>query len=158
MAIGWLIARRTVRPTLEAALWILLAGAVLHAGEILTLDRFGVRFEHDQLLGTLPYALGFFLVAMNAPRNAATSLLARLGPYSLGVYCVHLLAIEWVQAALARSAPALGAMPNLVGLLAAALSVGFCLVLARVPALAPLVRTGRRRSGRVGASLVPAAG
>jgi len=158
MAIGWLIARRTVRPTLEAALWILLAGAVLHAGEILTLDRFGVRFEHDQLLGTLPYALGFFLVAMNAPRNAATSLLARLGPYSLGVYCVHLLAIEGVQAALAHTAPALGTMPYLVGFLAASASLGFCVALARVPALAPLVRTGRGRPERGTPSLVPAAG
>lgn len=156
MAIGALIARSPVRPTLAASLAILVAGAALHAGEIVTLDRFGVRFEHDQLLGTLPYALGFFLTAMNLPANAATSALARLGPYSLGIYCVHLLAIEGVQAALAPVAPTPPTSPYLVGLLAAVLSIGFCAVLVQVPALAPLVRTGRRTPAYGKATLRPA--
>lgn len=144
MVAGWFIARSPRRPGLGLSLVVLASGALLNAVEILSLDSFGVRFEHDLLLGTVPFGIGFFLVALNWPPTAAGRLLARIGPYSLGIYCVHLLCILIVDAMLGQDAAS--ASPYLVGFLAAMASLAICYGTSRIPRLSPLVRSPARRS------------
>ena len=156
MVAGWLIARMPRRPGLGVSLMVLLAGIVFHAGEILALDRFGLRFEHDLLIGTVPFGIGFFLVALRIPATALGRLVARIGPYSLGIYCIHLLIILVADAMFGD--PWAMRNPYMVGLFAATVSLAICYALSHVPHLAPLVRTPSRRRAREPAPLLPAAG
>lgn len=145
LAAGWWIAQAPGRPGLAASLALMGAGAALHTVEILAMDRYGLRFEHDQLLGTLPFGIGFFLVMLNLPASRPARWLARLGPYSLGIYCMHLLFIEFSLSLEARGIlPPLdaGPAPYLRGLLVAIACVTTCSLAARVSWLRPYVRHG----------------
>lgn len=121
------------------------AGAALQTTEILAMDYYNPRFEHDQLLGTLPFGVGFFLVMLNLPASRPARLLARLGPYSIGIYCLHLLFIEISLSLEARGVlPPLdaGLAPYLRGLLVAIACATTCALAARVSWLRPFVRHG----------------
>ncbi|WP_062207076.1 acyltransferase [Aureimonas sp. AU12] len=149
LAAGWWIARAPQRPGLAASVALMAAGAALHTAEILTMDRYGLRFEHDQLLGTLPFGVGFFLVMLNLPASRPARWLARLGPYSLGIYCMHLLFIEislsWEARGILPPLDA-GFSPYLRGLLVAIACVATCALAASVPWLRPFVRHGGRQA------------
>lgn len=144
LVIGWYLARNSIRPSLQVSLAVLAFGACLNAAEILTMDAFHIEFEHDLLIGTIPYGVGFFLVALAWPMNAAGQLLARIGPYSLGIYCVHLLVIEAIYSVIGRYDGGEAKYPALVGAAAILISLALCWTGARLPLFSPFFRTGKK--------------
>lgn len=91
---GYWIARAG-RPPRWLGPSLLAGGAGLHLAEATALDALGwFPFAgNDFLIGTLAFGTGAFLVAQDWPASPVMRHLASVGPWSLGVYCCHVLFI-----------------------------------------------------------------
>ena len=84
------------RMSLNAALFLVGAGFVLHMLEAYMLwSCYGAPWaSHDFLLGTVMFGMGVVALALAIPSMGEGTVLARFGPYMLGVYVVHALFVE----------------------------------------------------------------
>jgi surface polysaccharide O-acyltransferase-like enzyme len=143
MVAGCLIARHRLVSPPSIALLLFLGGGALQAVEIGLLDQTGYTFFHDVLLGTAPFGIGAFLLAREIPVNFVTRRLARLGRYSLGIFCVGLPITQALGLLSARGyfigLPAPGAQFATV-LLVTVISTVLCVLAGRVGWLRQMVR------------------
>jgi peptidoglycan/LPS O-acetylase OafA/YrhL len=90
---GFWMAKKGWRPPLRAAVQLCVLGAALHLGEAYWVDanQFIPFHRNEFLLGTLPFSIGAFLIALQLAEGRVVRMLARLGAYSLGLYAVHIV-------------------------------------------------------------------
>lgn len=127
---GWL-AQTDWRPTFTIACALFVGGAVFSLLEGLALTQLGRHplYMNDSILGTLPYGVGAFLIALTWPsRWQVPAALAGLGVFGLGLYAVHPIAID-ALAYLHR--PTNMAERFVLALLATVLSAAVVLLLSR---------------------------
>lgn len=120
---------------LRAGGWLALAGFALLTGECWAIERATgyPMIEQDFVVGTLPFAVGFFAFALKFPWVSLIA--ARGGRISLGCYAVHLYFVEKSLAL----CPKTGVGGVLAALLAVALSVLVAYGLSRIKLTKPLV-------------------
>jgi surface polysaccharide O-acyltransferase-like enzyme len=99
VAIGWWIARKDCRPKTTPALMLLLFGFCLQLGEGLFLYKaYGKWFTwHDYLVGTVFFGTGALLLALSKPDLLSSTILPKLGKYTLGIYASHILFVEMLR-------------------------------------------------------------
>lgn len=100
VAIGFSIAKEAVKINSSLAAAMATSGAAIQITESMTLDRLGyLAFSANEFsLGTLPFAVGLFSMALNqvgVGTSGTMAFLGRLGGWSLGLYCVH-VAYIWL--------------------------------------------------------------
>jgi len=78
------------------ALSLIIIGFTLHMFEVwLLLSRYKIiPIQHDYLIGTLPFSLGFALLALSKPNLGGKNILSKIGIYTLGIYAIHLVFIN----------------------------------------------------------------
>jgi hypothetical protein len=79
------------------ALLVLGLAAILQVSEG-TLLHFASLTGKDGMLSTVVYGVGMFLLAFHIHRAPGAELVARLGTYGLGLYCVHLMVLRTLVA------------------------------------------------------------
>ncbi len=88
----YLAVHRPSYPVWLAAL-LFIGGGLLQAAEafgLLSLDR---TVNYDVLVGTVPFGIGAFMLALKIPSTEVTRRLGLLGRYSLGIYAAHLIGL-----------------------------------------------------------------
>jgi surface polysaccharide O-acyltransferase-like enzyme len=99
VALGWWLSNRT-KPKASVAYLIIIVGFALHMTEAIFLRQYiDESTRHDYLLGTIPYGVGVFMLALTHPRMGQSTFLPSLGKFTLGIYVSHPL-IWWGIAAL----------------------------------------------------------
>lgn len=96
-AIGVLLHIRKPQVSPSLAWGLYLSGGVIFALEMYLLwaNWSANPITHDYLLGSLPYGIGVFLVALTAKHETKLDrLLAPYGKYVLGIYVSHLLLLD----------------------------------------------------------------
>jgi surface polysaccharide O-acyltransferase-like enzyme len=92
VGLGYLIARRQLRPGVLAGLALTIGGLALQLTESFGLERItGGFLNADSYVGTLPFAVGVFFLSLRATEGSVTRGLAMIGRITLWMYCVHLL-------------------------------------------------------------------
>lgn len=139
--VGYLTAKREYVASAGLALSLAAFGILSELVEATALYDFGIRgFAADInfYLGTLPYAVGVFLLAVsNRSTGTTASSVAGIGVYTLGYYCIHLAFIWYFRAFF----PDTGLLNNLLtAACSVAASVPAILLIARIPRLRVLVR------------------
>lgn len=95
MTAGFVMAVRARVPRIAAGVLLFVVGGAMQAIEAKVFMPDG--FPRDQLLGTMLFGIGAFCIAYNAPDGPILRWMATIGRWSLGVYCIHLLAVELVE-------------------------------------------------------------
>lgn len=98
VALGWWLSNRP-KPKASVAYLIIIVGFVLHMTEAIFLIEYIDETGNDYLLGTIPYGVGVFMLALTHPRMGRSTFLPSLGKFTLGIYVFHPL-IWWGIAAL----------------------------------------------------------
>lgn len=132
-ALGWLAARRPPL-SLKTALLLAVGGETLQLIEAYSLGRWFHMPVANYYLGTLPLTVGLLDVARRLPHMGERWGPAWCGPYVLGIYAVHVLALRVtykLHAALGAGVLWQAAFP----VLAFALSLALALAGARIPLL-----------------------
>jgi hypothetical protein len=96
--IGWSLAYRQA-PRTSIAYLLLIGGFILHNVEAVYLHQHynSDLSEHHYLIGTVPFALGVFMICLAYPHLGKNTLWSSLGMLTLGVYVVHYLAMDVVS-------------------------------------------------------------
>ncbi|KQR75785.1 acyltransferase [Rhizobium sp. Leaf341] len=101
VALGFLIRKHGWQPGMRGALTLTTLGLLLSGVEraVLVLADLATPSQAiDYTLGTVPFGVGVFAIALNlSPRGRMVGNLAALGRYTLGLYCIHVLHLWWVQ-------------------------------------------------------------
>lgn len=94
--LGTEASRRDLHVSIQMAVLIFVAGFVAHMLEVLWLWQvFHVApAVHDHLFGTVLFGVGAAAIALAKPVWGNGTLLAKWGPYMLGVYVVHVLFVD----------------------------------------------------------------
>ncbi len=102
---GYLISRKKISLSTRWAIFTMLFGLSLQISEAFLISYFSnARFiHHDFLIGTYFFGVGVFFIALNTPSSKPVDFLARLGAVSLGMYCIHLMFIRWMEGYFERS-------------------------------------------------------
>jgi surface polysaccharide O-acyltransferase-like enzyme len=131
MVLGWSIARHNWQLGKITAALTALAGLLCIRLEVVSQNQFHTGYGHDMLVGTVPYAVGMFFLFKDLRPGALTSRMARIGQFSLGIFCVHLVFVVTIS-----SWPLSIVNDTVTELvdwaLVALLSVTTCLVMSRV--------------------------
>jgi len=96
-AIGTLIAVKDWKITPAAAWGLFIGGFLLFSLEtyLLWAKYTLLPIRHDYLLGSIPYGVGAFFLALSAKRDTPLDTpLASLAPYVLGLYVAHLILVD----------------------------------------------------------------
>ena len=94
VALGWWLSNRP-KPTASIAYFIIILGFVLHMTEAIFLRQYiDERTRPDYLLGTIPYGVGVFMLALTHPHMGQSTFLPSLAKFTLGVYVMHQL-VKW---------------------------------------------------------------
>ena len=98
---GHLIRQHAWTPRLISALFISALGLALSIAERFVLTATGVQDAAtpiDYTIGTLLFGTGILMTALSVPSSSAiVHRLARLGRYTLGYYCIHVIFLWLVQ-------------------------------------------------------------
>ena len=100
---GFAMSKASVRPNLMLSLLVVGSGLAISELEIGLLKSLH-QLQHsgsEFLLGTLPLGVGAFWLAMSLPDRVMVRAVARLGGYSMGCYCIHLLVLRFLIGAIA---------------------------------------------------------
>lgn len=81
------------------ALWFYFGGMALYALESWYLwSQWNMDpTRNDYVLGSIPYGIGFFLLAFTFTANRLDRLAAVFAPYVLGIYVAHMFILEWLK-------------------------------------------------------------
>lgn len=95
---AWLQGRRD-GPRLASGVILMLAGMVLHFAEAFLLSTYRqvAPGDLDMLIGTLGWASGLLMIALAKPDFWRGRAFAALGPYTLGIYAIHLLVLDAIR-------------------------------------------------------------
>ena len=93
VAFGWWLSNRP-KPKASVAYLIIIVGFVLHMTEAIFLRQYIDETGNDYLLGTIPYGVGVFMLALTHPRMGQSTFLPSLAKFTLGVYVIHQL-VKW---------------------------------------------------------------
>jgi len=88
---GWWLSTLK-KPFLSATSAVLLLGAgflIQEAEMLLIASHYQVTPKFDYVIGTIPFALGFFLLALAKPEIGITTVFPKLAVLTLGVYLSH---------------------------------------------------------------------
>lgn len=98
VALGVMLRHTNWRLSATQAWRLMLAGIALYAIEAVALFKLdGVPLNrHDFLLGSVPWAVGLFMLLLAKPHWGAGSWLERQAPKVLGIYCLHMLLVIWI--------------------------------------------------------------
>ena len=97
-ATGWRLASVNRLPSLRAAAVLMMGGLAMISCEWCYLvKRLGVSDPIRANLGTVPLAVGVFLLSLRLPRFGRHIGLSRLVPLTLGIYMVHLLMLGFLK-------------------------------------------------------------
>lgn len=100
---GAVSARRMHPPTLGAPIGMIVAGAALHAAELVWLhESHGQDWLNERLnylAGTALVGIGVGWLALARPSLGAKTILPACGAYTLGVYILHLDVMQWLAEA-----------------------------------------------------------
>lgn len=100
--LGWWLSFNLKKPNLSLGVFLVLAGYSLQVIEETTLwhyidvgpPNFGIG---QYLLGTVPFCLGIFVVALARPNIGRSTMLPFLASLTLGVYLSHLLIVRFLN-------------------------------------------------------------
>jgi len=97
VGLGWRLATRAA-PRRSTAILFIVCGFALQLSETHWLSRiYGLpQISTAYLIGTVPFGLGFMLLALALPKLGRDHMLTRVGSMTLGIYLVHL----WVKSVL----------------------------------------------------------
>jgi len=86
-------------PRLASGVCLMLSGVALHytEGFLLSSHRQVAPVDLDMLAGTLAWACGLLMIALAKPDFSKGSALVALGPYTLGIYAIHLLVLDAIR-------------------------------------------------------------
>ena len=94
------VSARRAPPPLVAAFGMIVAGAALHAAELVWLhESHGQEWLHERinyLAGTALAGVGVGWLALARPTLGARTVLPACGAYTLGVYILHLDVMQWL--------------------------------------------------------------
>jgi len=83
---------------LGVGLGLALFGTALHFAEIALLHRYwNVSLDQDYVVGTYPMGVGVAIMALSGVRQLGFPLVARIGPFVLGVYAAHFMFVDLLQ-------------------------------------------------------------
>lgn len=137
---GFAAGRTRYSPSMRLALFLVGLGILLEFAEATFLYVDGINGfakDIDIYFGTLPFGLGVFFVALNINKpNAPTEVMSRLGRYTLGFYCVHVLWIKLLAHVVGQGS--LG-QNTALAILTFVFSIASVLVVAQMKMLRPLV-------------------
>lgn len=87
--LGMIVAKNNFTLSVKASVVLILVGISLQIGETELLLRYYKfdRFNHQVLIGTIPFAIGTFFLSFKGPGNDWLALLGR--KYSLAIYVYH---------------------------------------------------------------------
>jgi surface polysaccharide O-acyltransferase-like enzyme len=96
--IGWSLAYRQAPPPWFAYL-LLIGGFILHNVEAFYLHQHynSDLSAHHYLIGTVPFAMGVFLICLTYPQLGKNTFFPTLGMLTLGIYVSHFLALDIVS-------------------------------------------------------------
>ncbi len=99
VATGYLISKYKIELTIRHGIILAIFGLILQIIEALFLSHIaGSSFRsYDFFIGTFLYGVGIFFVALNLQPSKFINFLAKLGSLSLGIYCIHLGFIFWLE-------------------------------------------------------------
>lgn len=98
VSIGMLLANRKYVPSLRLAIIVIIAGLAIQLGEFsLGTHYFNSFTTRKALMGTFIYATGFMFLALSRPNLCASTRLAVLGTFTLGIYVSQNLFIMNMQ-------------------------------------------------------------
>ncbi len=90
VAVGWRLSFLKKLPALKWAFLLFLGGLLLNYTEFLFLLKcFNVQVGRDYVLGTIPFGVGAFLLALHAPDLGKGTFLPEWGKLVLGIYVTH---------------------------------------------------------------------
>lgn len=99
IAIGWWLAQRDFKPSLQLAWASIISGFLLQMTEYLLLfNTYGTLSNPAQgnyLLGTVFFGTGVMLLALAIPQLGKNTPLPHWGKYTLGIYVAHLLVLNY---------------------------------------------------------------
>ncbi len=105
--------------------------------EYATLRTAGFAPRPDQLIGTLPFGIGAFLLSRHLPNTRFIRACAQMGRYSIGIYAMHLFVLQ----AVAYKLPITSLFYEIFDvILATAVTTALCIALANIPYVRALVR------------------
>jgi len=103
--IGAYIHQKQPRVSKAAAVGIYLLGMAMYALESWYLwAQYNMDpIRNDYVLGSIPYGIGFFLLAYTFTANRLDRFAAKFAPYVLGIYVGHMLILDWLLKPLHKS-------------------------------------------------------
>jgi surface polysaccharide O-acyltransferase-like enzyme len=115
-ATGYALAKRGAKPEWAIPGAVLaVAGCALHIAEnALTRTQYGADGVQEFVVGTYPMGLGVALVALSGSRLPANDVLARAGRYTLGVYLIHWIFVDWLSPVRRTLSPLTGELLTIV--------------------------------------------
>jgi surface polysaccharide O-acyltransferase-like enzyme len=136
--IGVMMSRSEWHVSMRVAVLIFLSGVVVQILEALWLWRaFHVApVTQEQLVSTVPLGIGAAAIALAMPTEGRDAMIARWGPYMLGVYVLHPLVMDALRAIHIHGVVWDIALPVLV------FGVTLCLVMlgTRIPSMKPMLQ------------------
>jgi surface polysaccharide O-acyltransferase-like enzyme len=95
IAIGFHLAKHPPELSARLAAALFLFGGLLQASEAMLLSSAGYTPRYDLLIGTVPFGVGAFLLALKLPPSKPVLAFAIVGRYSFGIYALHLMGL-WI--------------------------------------------------------------
>lgn len=97
VGIGWMLAKKN-NFHLKTALLLILAGIFMQMLEALFLyTQYDVKPKHGYLFGTILFCVGIFIFILARPNIGKNTISPQWGKLTLGVYCVHMIFIEYFK-------------------------------------------------------------
>lgn len=146
IGMGWWLAQRDFKPTIQLALAIILVSFLLQVTEYLLLSNsYSLPTDFSQatpnqgkyLIGTAFFGAGFMLLALAIPQLGKNTPLPEWGKFTLGIYVAHLFVLNYAGKLTTN-------LPNIMQQLVTAVVVYFTTlaivaILARIKYIRPIV-------------------
>ena len=97
VTLGWWWAGQNKTPSVKLALFLIVTGFVMRMTEMLFFWKYFGEvplLPNAFTLGTAPYGVGVFLLALAKPDMGGSTILPRVGKLTLGIYASHLLILR----------------------------------------------------------------
>lgn len=98
VTIGVILAESKYRPSVTTASFIFASGLAIQMIEAALIFHYipRQRILDEYYIGTIPYALGLVMLALNLPDLGKKIRIQRIGPYVLGIYMIQFIVIKYL--------------------------------------------------------------